>query len=80
MTLHRITVECYAGQTADERPRRLMIAGREHFVARLLAESVEESLVTKGRTRRFKVLTDEALVLEVVRASDGKWYYDPESA
>lgn len=44
-----------------------------YVVARLLAESVEMSLITKAQTRRYKLLTDEGLVLEVVRSSDGAW-------
>ncbi len=71
-----VTVECYAGVRGDERPRRIIVRGREHLVARLLGESVEESLVTKERTRRYKVLTDEGLVLEVRRESDGVWYLE----
>jgi hypothetical protein len=74
MALSRISVECYAGARADERPRRLMIGGREHLVARLLGESVEETVSGSERTRRFKVLTGEGLVLEVLHASNGDWY------
>lgn len=83
MALDRISVECYAGARADERPRRITIGGREHLVARLLGESVEETFSGGERTRRFKVLTDEGLVLEVLHASDGDWYlesHDPASA
>lgn len=74
MALDRISVECYAGARADERPRRIRIGGREHLVARLLGESVEETVSGKARTRRFKVLTAEGLVFEVLHASDGDWY------
>jgi len=42
-------------------------------VARLLAESIEESLASNQQTRRYKVLTEDGLVLEVVRSSDGAW-------
>jgi hypothetical protein len=75
MTLRLIGVECYAGGRADERPRRLTIDGRQHTVARLLKESVEESRDDRQQTRRYKVLTDEGLVLEIVRC-DGDWYLD----
>jgi len=74
MAGNRISVECYAGARADERPRRIMIGGREHHVARLLGESVEETASGKARTRRFKVLTGDGLVLEILHASDGDWY------
>ena len=73
MTLRTVRVECYAGGRADETPRRISFDGREHVVARLLAESVEESLAPNQQTRRYKVLTEEGLVLEVVRSSDGAW-------
>jgi len=73
MTLRTVRVECYAGGRADETPRRISFDGREHVVARLLAESVEESLAPNQQTRRYKVLTEEGLVLEVVRSSDGVW-------
>lgn len=83
MALNRISVECYAGVRADERPRRITISGREHLVARLLGESVEETVSGREQTRRFKVLTGEGLILEILHASDGVWYiesYDPASA
>jgi hypothetical protein len=70
---HAINIECYAGGRADETPRRISFGGREHVVARLLAESIEESLTSNQQTRRYKVLTNEGLVLEVVRSSDGAW-------
>jgi len=49
------------------------IENRVYVVARLLAESVEVSLITEAQTRRYKVLTDEGLVLEVLRSSDRAW-------
>jgi len=73
MTLRPVRVECYAGSRADETPRRISFDGREHVVASLLAESIEESLASNQQTRRYKVLTNEGLVLEVVRSSDGAW-------
>ena len=73
MKLRTIRVECYAGGRADETPRKISFDGREHVVARLLAESIEESPASNQQTRRYKVLTDEGLVLEVVRLSDGTW-------
>jgi hypothetical protein len=71
-----VRVECYAGGRSDETPRRIGLDGHEHIVAHLLAEFVEECLASHQQTRRFRVLTDEALVLEVVRASDGEWYLE----
>lgn len=73
MTRRTVRVKCYAGGRGDETPRRISFDGREYVVARLLAESVEESLASNQQTRRYKVLTDEGLVLEVVRTSDGAW-------
>ena len=78
MALRRVRVECYAGTRADETPRRISFDGREHVVSRLLAESIEESLGSSQRTRRYRVLTEEGLVLEVLRTSDGTWYVEAE--
>jgi len=76
MITQRIMVECYAGGRADERPHRVTIEGREHIVARLLAESVEELPETRVRTRRYRVLTLEGLVLKIVCTNDGQWFLD----
>ena len=73
MTLRPVIVECYAGGRADETPRRISFGGREHVVARLLAESIEQPFESNRQTRRFRVLTDDGLVLEVVRSDDGSW-------
>lgn len=74
MALQPITVECYAGTRADETPRRIRVGGREHIVARLLAESLEQPRGSNQQCRRYKVLTDEGLVLEVVRTREGAWH------
>ena len=79
MDLRAITVECYAGSRADERPRRVIIDGREHVVVRLLEETLDESSDSKTQRRRFKVLTDEGIVLDVIRSGDGSWYMSPDS-
>jgi hypothetical protein len=68
-----IQVECYAGGRAEETPRRITLDGQEHAVTRLLAETIEESAVTREQTRRYKVLTDQGKVLEIVRSSEGVW-------
>lgn len=73
MTLETIEVESYAGGRADERPRSLKIRGRTYRVARLLGESVEEALESKGRIHRYKVLTDDGVVLEIARDDTG-WH------
>jgi len=72
MRQRTIIVECYAGTRADQTPRRIRFGGREHVVSRLLAESIEQPLGI-GQQRRYKVLTEEGLVLELVRSSDGAW-------
>ena len=74
-----ITVECYAGSRADERPRRVVIDGREHIVARLLEETLDESSDSKAQHRRFRLLTDEGIVLDVIRSGDGAWHLSRES-
>jgi hypothetical protein len=73
MPLRPIRVECYAGSRSNETPRRIIVDGREYVVAQLLAESIEESSGSNEQTRRYKVRTDEGMVLEVVRTSDGGW-------
>jgi hypothetical protein len=80
MKRHQVQVDCYAGSRADERPRRVRESNREHIVARLLGSSVEESLASKEQVRRYRVLTDEGLTLDLARASDGKWYLEGERA
>jgi hypothetical protein len=73
MVLNRISVECYAGARADECPRRIIIHGREHLIARLLRESVEESAGARVRTHCYRVLTDAGVVLEILHTGDD-WY------
>jgi hypothetical protein len=57
----------------------VIIDGREHLVARLLEETLDESSDSKAQRRRFKVLTDEGIVLDVIRSGDGSWYMSTES-
>ncbi|HVG18635.1 MAG TPA: hypothetical protein VNI02_06245 [Blastocatellia bacterium] len=76
MKLRRVEVECYAGGRADERPRLVREGGREHIVVRLLGSEVEESLNSKARSYRYRVLTDEGLALSLIRQSDGDWYLE----
>lgn len=78
MTLHEIQVECYAGSQAEEKPRRVTIDGHAHIVARLLGESLEEMWTSRNQKRRFRILTSDALVLEVLRTSDGSWYLESQ--
>jgi hypothetical protein len=80
MTSTPILVECYAGGRSDERPRKITIDGREHTIASLLAESVEESAVSRARTRRYRVLTLDGLVLEITRSGNGDWFLDATRA
>ena len=70
----RAEVECYAGGRADERPRRVRAGGREHVIARLLGSSVEESIDSNGLIHRYRVVTVEGLVLDLVRTSSAEWY------
>ena len=73
MKLHAVTVECYAGGRADETPRRIVLDENEYFVRRLLGESIEQSPDGKQSLRRYKVLIDQGLVIELVRFEDGTW-------
>jgi hypothetical protein len=78
MSFREIQVECYAGGRADERPRRVIIDERTHIVARLLSESLDEGLPSANQSRRFRLLTDEGVLLEVIRSGDGAWYLSSE--
>jgi hypothetical protein len=68
-----VEVECYSGGRADETPRRISFDGRVFVVTRLLSESVERSAARNQEIRRYKVLTDQEMVLEIVRLSEGNW-------
>ena len=68
-----VEVEFYSGRRADETPRRIIVDNVVHVVARLLSESVEQSAATKQEIRRYKVLTDQGEVLEIVRSPEGTW-------
>ena len=68
-----IEVECYSGGRADERPRRVVIDGREYLIARLLGTTIEERSDSRERVQRFRVLTDSGSIIELVRESDSSW-------
>jgi hypothetical protein len=73
MKLHAVKVECYSGGRSEETPRRIILNESEHIVIRLLSESIEQSPEAKQLTRRYKVLTDQGLAIELVRFEDGTW-------
>jgi hypothetical protein len=74
MKHHSVQVDCYSGSRADERPRNVVIDGREHRVTRLLTVSIEEAVESKERVERFTVLTDEGLTIQLIRAESGEWH------
>jgi len=74
MKSEAVEVECYSGGRADERPRSVIIGGSRHAVARLLSESIEESAEKRDRTHRYRILTDDGLVVELVRTADHRWF------
>ena len=71
-----IQVECYAGGRADEKPRRIRISGREHVVERLLSSSLELTPPASRPFRRFRVLTEDGLELDLLCDPDGEWFLD----
>jgi len=71
-----IQVECYAGSRADERPRRVLIEGRPHRVARLLSSSIEQSLADTAPTRRFRVITEDGWQLDLICTAAGDWFLE----
>ena len=74
MKTEPIEVCCYSGGRADERPGSVIIRGRRHLVARLLSESIEESVDKRDRSHRYRILSDDGLVLELVQLADGRWF------
>jgi hypothetical protein len=79
MTSQPIEVECYAGGRSDERPSSVTIGGLKHTVARLLSESIEERvdvISARRRRHRYRVFTEDGLVLELIRMEDGSWFLD----
>jgi hypothetical protein len=74
MGLTRIKVECYAGGRADERPRRVILGDRVHTIARLIESSIEESARSRDRIHRFRVMTEDGIVLDILRDERGEWY------
>jgi hypothetical protein len=74
MKLQQVDVECYSGARADEQPRRVTIEGRRHSVMRLLSESTEQSVESRDLASRYTVLTEEFLIIELVRTNGGIWY------
>jgi hypothetical protein len=52
----------------------MIIGGRRHAVARLLSESIEESVEKRDRIHRYSILTDDGLVVELVRTADRRWF------
>jgi hypothetical protein len=67
-----VEVECYSGGRSFERPRRVIIEGREHRVARLLEESIEQSVETRSVARRYRVQMECGMILELTLA-EGEW-------
>jgi hypothetical protein len=73
-----IEVECYAGSRADERPRRVRFEGHSYRITRLLSSSIEQSLTATSQVRRFRVVTEEGLRLDIIRTADGDWFLEGE--
>ena len=65
-------VECYSGGRSDERPRRIVVEGREHRVARLLSESISQPVERGSVVRRYRVLTECGMIFELTHA-EGDW-------
>lgn len=76
MKRRAIDVSCYSGARADEAPRRVIVDGREHRVGQIIASSVEESPDTRERSHRFRIITDEGLVLDIRRNHERKWFLE----
>jgi hypothetical protein len=74
-----VEVECYAGNRADERPRRVRLEGREHRIDKLLASSIEEAVTRSERSYRYTVLTEDGTRLELLRTGKGEWFLVSES-
>lgn len=69
-----IRVSSHSGMRADEHPRMVTVGDEEHRVIRLLSGSIEESHDSKQMVRRYTVLTDRHVTMEILHAADGLWY------
>jgi hypothetical protein len=67
-----VEVECYSGGRLNERPRRVVIEGREHRVARLLEQSIVQSSESRSMVSRYRVEMECGMILELTLA-DGEW-------
>ncbi|HLG15247.1 MAG TPA: hypothetical protein VJH03_12190 [Blastocatellia bacterium] len=76
--LRRVQVECYAGSRADEYPRRVIDGARAYTVARLLGSSIKEAAGSNDRSCHFTLLTEDGVILNVVKSSDDQWHLDSE--
>lgn len=71
-----IQVECYSGSRADERPRRVTINEREILITNIIGSSVEESINSKERIHRFKVMTEDGSILKLIKSAGESWYLE----
>ena len=74
MNLQQVEVECYSGSRADEQPRRVTIDGRRHSVMRLLSQNTEQAVESRDLTSRYTVMTEDFLIIELIRTSGDRWY------
>jgi len=75
MALVSVSVECYAGSKAFERPRRVLMDGSTHEVIKAVVSSVEEDAVSRQRRDRFEVLIDDGRKLVLIRQDD-EWFLE----
>jgi hypothetical protein len=75
MTLIPVSVECYAGSKAFERPRRILVGGSIIELIRTAAFSVEEDAASRHRRYRFEVLTEDGRKIILIRDCD-QWFIE----
>jgi hypothetical protein len=75
MTLIPVSVECYSGSKASERPRRILAGATVYEVIRATAFSVQEDVASRHRRYRFEVLTEDGSQLILIRDGD-HWFLE----
>jgi hypothetical protein len=73
VTDRTITVKFYSGSKAEERPRIVVIDGREYRVKRLISEQLERVLNSNAEIRRYRVLTECGRIFDIAKYPDARW-------
>jgi len=75
MPLIPVSVECYAGSKAFERPRRFLLDGLTQRIIMATDCSVEEDAISRVRRHRFEVLIEDGRRFVLIRHGD-QWFIE----